>query len=167
MSEENAVTLDRSGRLIEAAEEYERAIASGEVSLCGIINATILYWRTTDFGLAAALKIPQEFVNEANERYVQLLEDGGRRFPGSTELKFWKKYIARIEYGDAIDIEFCERLLREDPHTLAPAMYIYVVSERKQAIDETNKLLKECKEDGTYRAKYIMGVIEAVKERQW
>ncbi len=94
MSVFDALAADRAGELQSAAAHYERVLARGEHSLQILLNLALLYWQATDVGLAAVNKLNPDFLATASRRFPELLQEAQRRFPESTEVRFWKRYMA-------------------------------------------------------------------------
>lgn len=164
MNLQEALAADRAGELELAAAHYEKVLA-GEESLQVLLNLAILYWQATDVGLAAAKRLGLDFLATAGKRFPELLAQAQRRFPGSTEARFWKRYVAWADLGESLGTEECRQLLREDPATLVPAMHLFATSNGGQAREEAKEVLRQCGEDGTTRARYVASVIEGVMRR--
>ena len=113
MSYSDARAADRAGELESAAALYEEALASGDHSLQLLLDLALLYWQSTDPGLAAAKKLGPEFLATAGRRTSELLEEAAREFPGSAAVRFWKRYIGWADLGDSLDVEECRQLLQE------------------------------------------------------
>ena len=118
MSDSNALGFDRAGRIEEAARAYESAITRGEATISDLLNLAVLYWQSTDPGMAAAENFGAEFFEQAGRRFPELLAEASRRDPVSTEVRFWRQYIAWAELGEEFGLEACQGLLREDPTVL-------------------------------------------------
>ena len=165
MSLLEALAADRGGEIESAAAQYEKALAAGDVSLQVLLNLALLYWQATDVGLAAAKKLSPHFLATAGRRFPELIEEARRRFPESTEVRFWKRYIAWADLGENLDNDECRRLLQEDPAALAPAMHLFAASQGHEAKAEAHELLRRCRDDGTTGARYVASVIEGVIKR--
>jgi hypothetical protein len=100
MTNGDAFTADRAGDLQVAASRYEELLASGGATLETVLNLAVLYWQATDTGMAAAQRLPPEFLATAGRRFPELLEEAARRFPMSTEVRFWRRYIAWADLGE-------------------------------------------------------------------
>jgi len=160
-----ALNADRAGELEAAAMLYEEVLAAGERPLQVLLNLSLLYWQSTDVGMAAAKKLPPVFLDLASRRFPELLDEAQVRFPQSTEVRFWRRYIAWADLGEPFDSSECKQLLREDPTTLIGAMYLFASSQGSEAQPEAAELLRECREDRTTRARYVISVIEGVMNR--
>jgi hypothetical protein len=160
-----ALAADRAGEIESAAALYEEVVATGHSSLRVLLNLALLYWQATDPGMAAAKKLTPGFLATAGRRIPELLAEAQRRFPKSTEVRFWRLYIAWADLGEPLDSEECRRLLREDPAALAPAMHLSAAHEGHEAMAEAQELLRRCREDGTTGARYVVSVIEGVLKR--
>jgi len=165
MSLEDAASADRRGDIELAAALYEQALVSNESSLASLLDLAILYWQATDPGMAAAKELSPSFLETASRRFHELLAEAERRYPSSTEPRFWRKYIAWADLGEPFDISECRQLLQENPAELIPAMRIFAVTEGKEARREALTLLRACEQVGTTRARYISSVIKAVLRR--
>ena len=165
MSLSDAKAADRAGDIEAAAARYEKLLASGDHSLQILLSLALLYWQATDPGLAAAKNIEPDFLTRAGRRAPELFEEATRLYPGSTSARFWKRYIAWADLGEALDVEECKQLLQEDPSVLIPAMYVFAISEGRDMKTEAYELLQQCREDGTTGAQYVASVIEGVMKR--
>jgi hypothetical protein len=162
MSFQEAIAADQRKDLQSAAAAYESVLAGGEGSLQALLNLAVLYWQATDIGLAAAKKLSPAFLATAGRRFPELLAEAHRRFPGSTEARFWQRYIAWADLGEPFSNDECRQLLREDPATLVPAMHLFAISQGKEAEAEASALLRQCRKEETTRARYVVSVIESV-----
>ena len=165
MSHSDARAADRAGELEYAAAQYEDALAAGEHSLQLLLDLALLYWQSTDPGLAAAKNLGPDFLARAGRRTSELLEQAAQAFPGSTAVRFWKRYIAWVDLGEPLDVEECTQLLQDDPTVLAPAMHVFAASRGQDMRTEAHELLRQCREDGTTGARYVASVIEGVIKR--
>ncbi len=115
--------------------------------------------------MAAAENFGTDFFEQAGRRFPELLAEASRRDPVSAEIRFWRQYIAWADFGEELGLEACQRLLREDPTVLEPAMHVFALSRGADAKPEAEELLRRCREEGTLRARYIASVIEGVMKR--
>jgi hypothetical protein len=130
-------------------------------------NLAVLYWQATDFGLSTAKQLDPAFVTIASQRSHALLAEAAATFPGSTEVRFWGKYIEWASWGGNSPREDeCRGLLLEDPTTLAPAMHVFAQSEGMRCEPEALQRLEQCREEATTRAGYIASVIEGALGRR-
>jgi tetratricopeptide (TPR) repeat protein len=165
MSLSDARAADRAGELESAAARYEEALAAGDNALQLLLDLALLYWQSTDPGLAAAKDLDPDFLKRAGRRTPELLEEAARAFPGSTAVRFWKRYMAWADLGEPLDAEECRQLLREDPTVLVPVMHVFAASQGRDMQTEAHKLLQQCRDDGTTGARYVASVIEGVMKR--
>lgn len=164
MTLEDAVAADRKGDLQLAAVGYEEVLA-GEASVEAVLNLAVVYWLATDTGMAAEKKLSPNFLATAGRRIPELLAVAQRRYPTSTEARFWRRYIAWADLGEPFGSAECRELLREDPAALVPAMHLFAASQGTEAEAEALELLRRCQEDGTTRAQYVASVIQGVLKR--
>ena len=165
MSLSEARAADRAGEVESAAARYEETLAAGDHSLHLLLDLALLYWQSTDPGLAAAKNLGPEFLNRAGRRTPELLEEAARAFPGSTAVRFWKRYIDWADLGEPLDVEECRQLLLEDPTVLVPAMHVFAASQGRDMQTEAHELLRQCREGGTTGDRYVASVIEGVMKR--
>lgn len=165
MSLSDAIAADQAGNLEVAAAAYETALAAGEKSLAAMLNLAMLYWQATDFGLSTARKLTPEFVAHAGRRFPTVLAETQQAFPESTEVEFWKKYIPWADLGEEFPLDECRELLRRDPTTLVPAMYLFAQTKGAMYRTEALELLRQCQLEGTTRARYVASVLEGVLKR--
>ncbi|WNG49632.1 hypothetical protein F0U60_40075 [Archangium minus] len=163
-----AIRLDREGRIEEAALLYEEALLAGERTLELFLNLVILYWQATDFGFSTHHRLGPGFVATAGKRFPSLLREAGRAYPGSTEVRFWQKYIPWADLGEYFAPEDCRKLLLEDPSVLVPVVYLFNEREGREYREKAVELLQRCWEDGTTRSRYVASVIGGVVTRiEW
>jgi hypothetical protein len=165
MSFADALAADRAGEIELAAARYEEALAAGDRSLPVLLNLALLYWQATDPGLSAAKRFTTNFLAIAGHRIPELLEEAIKRFPSSTSVRFWQRYIAWADLGEALDKETCRALLREDPTVLVPAMYLFSASQGAEGRAEAAALLHQARSEGTTGARYVVSVLEAAMKR--
>jgi hypothetical protein len=94
-----ALAADRAGRIEEAAQLYEQAVAASASPLFVLMNLAILYWQATDYGFSTGNHLAHDFVARAGRRFGEGLGEAARRFPQSAEPRFWQKYIAWADLG--------------------------------------------------------------------
>lgn len=168
MSLVDALEADRAGEIELAAAHYEKVLLAGDASLVALVNLALLYWQATDPGLAATKKLRPSFLAIAGRRIPELLDEAQRRFPHSTEVRFWKRYIAWADLGEKLDSAYCRQLLQEDPTTPAPALYLFSTSDGDEAVTEAHELLGACHRSGTTGARYTASVIEStLRSKKW
>jgi hypothetical protein len=165
MSRSDPRAADRAGELESAAALYEEALAAGEHSVPLLLDLALLYWQSTDPGLAAEKNLGPDFLTTAGRRTPELLEEAARAFPGSTAVRFWKRYIGWADLGESLDVAECRQLLQEDPTVLVPAMHVFAASQGQDMQTEAHELLRQCREDGTTGARYVASVLEGVMKR--
>lgn len=165
MTLEDAIAADRREELVSAAAGYEEALAGGQASLEVLLNLAVLYWDATDPGMAAGLKLSRSFLATAGERYLELLAEALRRFPMSTEARFWSRYIRWLDLDEPFSEDVCRDLLREDPTTLISAMHLFSGEPGSVAETEALELFRQCQEDGTTRARYVVSVLHGPLRR--
>lgn len=165
MSLREAIVADRRGDLASAANQYEQARTQGRPTLQVLLDLAVLYWQTTDVGLAGEQELTPDFLATAATRFPTLLAEAQRRFPESTAPRFWQKYIAWADLGEPFAAHECLGLLREVPSELEPAMHAFAVSQATLAQAEAAMLLRECREAETTRSRYVTSVIEGVMRR--
>lgn len=166
MSLQDAVTAEREDRLIEAAEAYETLLREERPRLEALLNLAVLYWQVTDYGYWTTKGLPQDFVTRAGQRVPELLARAQELYPDSTEARFWAKYIDWADLGEPFEVEECRALLRDDPRTLAPALFLFSQSEGSECEAEATELLRQSKQSGTTLGRYVESVIEGVLTRR-
>jgi hypothetical protein len=163
MKQNDAALAEQNGDILRAVELYEAAM--DDLSEDALINLGVLYWQMTDYGFSTSLRLPPAAVERAGARAADVLDEAARRFPQSTAVLFWKKYIAWADLGDPLDPEYCRELLRQDPGYLEPAMYLFSTSQGREKEYEALTLLARCRQIGTVRASYVASVIESVQSQ--
>jgi hypothetical protein len=159
MSALKARAADRAREWEAAGALYEEAIAAGDRSLETLLDAALLYWQSTDGGLAAARFFGREFSNRAGGRPAELLADAVREYPTSTAARFWENYIASF-WGRDFDVEDARQLLAEDPTELVPVLRIVMArGHTHELATEASELFRQSQAAGTARGRYVTSVI--------
>ena len=127
MSLDSARSADRAREYVSAAALYEEVVTT-EPTLRVMLDLALLYWRSIDPGISARFHLSGPFIETADRRAFELLDEAQRRFPSSTEARFWSRYIHWTDRGVEFEPEECRRLLKEDPAVLVPALYLFSVS---------------------------------------
>lgn len=162
---QDAISADRAGDMVAAAGAYEAALAAGERSLSAFLNLAILYWQATDFGISSSKRLEQKFIAHAGTRFPVLLVEAQRAFPQSTEPEFWRRFIRWADLGEDFPVDACRELLGRDPTTLIPAMHQFSLTQGREGRDQALELLRQIREDGTTRGRYVTSVLEGVLKR--
>lgn len=165
MNLQEALEADRLANIMDAAAKYETLIEEGDARSIVIVNLSVLYWQSTDFGTVAAYNLPAEFVSLAGTRSRELLAMLLENEPTSLEGRFWSSYIAWADLGEQVDAEQCRRSLRDSPDYLEPAMYLYAASNGTEAAALAAELLAQSRAQQTVRSRYVTSVIEGVDAR--
>lgn len=165
MSLEEAIGMDRLGRVEDAVALYEAALSEPVRPLDLYLNLAILYWQVTDYGYWTAKGLTPEFVARAGQRFGEVLTQAEAEYPESTEVRFWRKYIAWADLGEPLAVDECVDMLRRNASELIPVMYLFASSQGSEFAHEAEILLRECRMEGTTRAQYICSVIEGVLKR--
>ena len=168
MTRAYALTADENGWFQQAAAGYEAALLSDPADLEATVNLAVLYWQAAGNGSGAPGWIPAEFSAHAGRRLPALLADASQRFAGRAELTFWKKYIAASGAGAPLEPTECRQLMQERPGYLEPAFVVFALSAGEEAEPEAMRLLADCSEQPTTRARYVTAVINAaLRRRRW
>lgn len=161
----DALVIDQSGRIQDAATAYESVLESNPADIEATLNLTVLYWQATDYGLSATAQLQPEFVAHAGKRLRELLESAKQCFTDRPEVVFWTKYIAWADLGESFEPAECRELLRNHPEYLEPAIVLFSMSRGTEAEAEAMQLLQRCSVEGTLRCRYVVSVIEGVLKR--
>jgi hypothetical protein len=153
---------------IEAAREYDRAIAEGDASLDDLLNASVLYWQCTDPGFLALPKCDSGFIKTAGTRYVEVLDIADQCFPGFPEIQFWRRYFDFISLGECFPIDDCRQLVAMPLSSQVPYFYLYSSTNGGNYQDQALQLLSWCQKRTTLKNCYISSVIESTQKMgQW
>jgi hypothetical protein len=166
MTRAYALTADENGWFQQAAAGYEATLLSNPADLEATVNLAVLYWQAAAPDTCASGWMPAEFRSHATRRLPELLESASRRFAGSAEVRFWKKYIAAADAGESLEPTECRKLLREHPDYLEPAFVVFSDSAGEEAEPEAMRLLADYSEQPTSRGRYVTSVISAALRRQ-
>lgn len=168
MIADDAVAQERNGNLTAAAELYEQSLAAEPTPLWAVVNLMCLYWKVTEFGFWTGKHLPTDFVGRAGVRLSQVMRVAEERFPDSTEVAFWCRYIRWTDLGGSLNIAVCEEFLRRNPEDLSPVLFLYTHSTGDKWEPQALRLVEECNQDRTTKANYVVSVIEAShRRRHW
>jgi len=84
------------------AELYEALIAKEEGTLEVFLSLAVLYFEATDCGIAVGHHLSGAFMDRAWKGCREVLAEARKRFPESTEVRFWQLYIGYIHLGDRL-----------------------------------------------------------------
>jgi len=68
--------------------------------------------------------------------------------------------------GEPLESAECRQLMREHPDYLEPAFVVFALSAGTEAEPEAMRLLADCSEQPTARARYVTSIINAALQRQ-
>jgi hypothetical protein len=162
---DDAIAADRDGRLLNAADLYEKVLEREGRSLEIFLNLAVLYWQVSDFGFWAEKGLPEKFVKHAGVRLYDLLDAEFNAYRKCEEARFWKKYILWADLGEEFSAEECEDMLRNDQCAVSPVMFLFAESKGKHYREQAMELLAQCQVECTTRARYVQSVIEGVLKR--
>ncbi len=157
MTLDAALAADCAGETELAADLYEEALASRAQSVETLLDIAILYWQATDPGHR---EFRAGFLERADARCEQILDQARLAFPENTEVEFWQRYIHWADLGEVLTIEDCRKLLQRDPTTLLPAMFIWMQTLGRECVEQVSMLRREYGKCRTARARYVTSVIE-------
>jgi len=152
-----AVSYDIEMDYITAAEYYERSIET-EGYPDTFLNLSVLYFQFTDFGINAALSLPNEFVKKAFDRFDPVITEGISKFPRNTEMRFWKRYFNRTINSELTEAEVLE-ILYQGEFSNAPFFFLYLLKPNTYS-RQRDKLLVECRNLPTAKNKWILSLID-------
>jgi hypothetical protein len=152
---------EAEGRYEDAAHAYEGFLTEDPLNLEAFLNLLVLYWQVTDYGFNSGHKLDLAFVHRSGQRLPEMLAFGLKEFGLRPEFTFWSNYIRWVDLGEEPDPEACRRSLREHPHYLEPAMYVFLVTEGEEAEAEALLLMEILRAKKTVRASYVLSVVES------
>lgn len=156
----HARQLDASDNLVEAAIEYERAIAGGCFELDVYLDLAVLYLVLLDLGEAAARRLTKDYLDRAWRRANQLLEEANLLFGHNSEIEFWRRYFAYSVLGSDPFTEECKELARGE-ESLVPFFYLFAESGGCDFQNEAGRLLQQVDAGATARQRYIKSILES------
>lgn len=160
----DATLAEAQGRMLEAADLYEAVIDQPDAPAISFLNLVVLYWQSTDAGVSGTLGLSPQAVTHAGHRLPEILRRASECFPDSTEVRFWRRYIAWADLGEPLEVSWCEELLKDDPESLVPALFPFIQGQGHE--DEVSRLLEIVRNEQTTRAKYIRSVVQGVHKRR-
>jgi hypothetical protein len=159
---EAARQAEAADRIEEAARQYEDGLSLNPDDIEARVDLAVLYWQATDYGVSSSRGLPKPFVAAAGKRYLELLQQGLGRFPANPVLRFWSAYTEWTDLGRRFDPSESRKLRATYPDYLEPAMYLYAVSRGTECERDAHELLSRYRNTKTYRARYVVSVIESV-----
>jgi hypothetical protein len=78
------------------AQQLEERMAKEPTDPLIALELAVLYFWTQDFGVAAHLHLPWDWVDWAGRRLFEVLEAAKVRFPKNSDLAVWDEYIRLI-----------------------------------------------------------------------
>lgn len=157
----SAIAADCAEQIEPAAEAYEVHLQQSHGDLVALINLAVLYWQVTDFGFSTAYALSPTFVAAAGKRFPILLAQAEH----ASEAQFWSNYIRWADLGEPFSMSVCEEMLRRDPETIVPAMYIFSVSRGLRCRSQAVRLLGQSRTQPTTKNRYIISVVESAMKR--
>lgn len=162
----DAIEAEQAERFEEAARLYEALIRQEHPPLEGFVNLLVLYWQVTEYGFWVDSDLELGFVKYAAERLSEMLKSEAGQLSDNPQVDFWVKYIRWADYGGALEVGECRKLLREHPEYLEPAMFVFSTTQGADCEKEAVELLKACREINTCRTRYVASVIESTIARK-
>lgn len=144
------------------AASYEEKLAANPSDGTALRELLVLYWQCAEFGYWANNDLQRAFVCRAQSRLGELLPLA--RSSQSADCRFWARYIAWVDYGDALELEECHALIREG--SLDAALFPYSASNGSECRAPAERLLESVKHQRTVREQYILSVIEGTRRRR-
>lgn len=157
-----ALEADRAGDAVKAAELYEGSIAAGVADKDIILNLSIIYWQACSFGFAAAHRLPESFVNKAEQRYRQLLADALSVYGNDASVVFWHRYIQALDFGEEFTAEDCADVRRLNDRADELALCDADNLETSVLQDVSEKFRRV----GTFRYVYLADVLDGILKRK-
>lgn len=158
---DQAIQLDVAGLHVDAADGYEAVLRADGNCVSALVNLTVLYWQSTEFGFSAGHSLPSEFVHRAADRLRSLLDQVGDDRSAGPEMTFWKKYIAWADYGEPLPVQDCLQLLADHPTYLEPTVYVFGATEGRQNRAEALELVRLSSKQATVRNRYVVSVLNS------
>jgi hypothetical protein len=90
---DRAAYFDAHERPVDAAKAYEEAIRKNCASLETYLNLAALYLVCQVGGYAAHHRLAEEFLNQAWNRFGQVLNEAEAKFGRDSEIDFWRRYF--------------------------------------------------------------------------
>jgi hypothetical protein len=158
-----AIAQDADGKILVAADCYEKLISDGDAPPEVYLNLAVLYWRSTDPDFSGSFDLGVQFVEKAIFAYGALLDEGSHLFSEVTEFAFWRLYI------DFIDLRgkpFKEKAQAYALDSLVPYIYLAGMDGPKSYIPQLTSLRRECLEQPTTKNRYLLEVLDGGTKKQ-
>lgn len=157
---EVAREADRAGRMVDAAEAYERVMRDEAPELDVYLDAAVLYTSASDFGVASGLHLPDAFYENAIPNSRRVLENARMRFGEHPDITFWTLYVPWFTVATPIGL--ADALALEGAGSRD--VYLYLAGVREVAERFTERcaaLLASVSEERTERERFIKSVLDS------
>jgi hypothetical protein len=148
---------------VAAIEAYEAALATETPPLAVYVDLAVLYFCCTDFGYAAAHKIPDAIVAEASSKTFQCLDIAEQRFGSHPSVEFWRTYVRWAALGDQFETGPSSRAVENG--YLEPAFALLSITGDVAFEVAARRVLDEVKDGRTARARYVASVLHSALSR--
>jgi hypothetical protein len=157
----NAIILDRNRDVEGAALAYEGLLeerVQGDI----LANLLALYWQATDFGFARELGLKNDFIERAEARLWDLLDNPVPSYRSIPEYYFWTRYIKWADLGEEFSPDECAALVQKYPDYREPIAFIFIASNGRELEAEARQLLDRYISNATVRSSYVASLISSV-----
>jgi len=160
-----AIELDVAGRIEDAAEQYERAIAERGVPIEAFLNLAFIYWQATDYGFLTTHGLTPAFVERADTRCSEILEEAQDRYPDHLELVFWSRYFDYMTLGEPPldDGRFLEAMKRD--RVEASLVYLFPLRPTPECLPAVRRMIADAEREPTTKNRYIVAVLRGALNR--
>jgi regulator of protease activity HflC (stomatin/prohibitin superfamily) len=163
---DQAAQYDRADQPVEAAAAYEQVIAEGEADLETFLNLAVLYFQCCDGGYLARHSLSKDFVEQADKRALELLDEAENRYGSNNELEFWRLFI-NYAYGADASAQTSLELALRGPSSV-PYFHLFSLPGGEAYAEEARMLLASVREGKTAKERFIKSVLEShANDSKW
>lgn len=152
---DEAVVLDISQKIEQAADAYEEVIELPDAPLDAYINLACLYWHSTDPGQ----RFTHDFFHVAGTRMWDVLDETESKYSGYPEIKFWRLYFQFTTLGEQPFVEQCLEFVKQPNCTLVPYFHLFDQTNDKVYFPKVKLLYQEALGHRTTKNRYITSIL--------
>lgn len=145
----------------DEAAMYE-SLVKARGSVHDYINLAVLYWESTDPGIAASSHLSPEFMHLASQTWRPLLELAQAHHPDRVEPELWIRYIDHLERDIPLDASEVKHISTREPDCEFAMFLRFVLSDGAECDAECRRLLVEYRPVDEPSKKYVVSVLDSL-----
>ena len=157
---EAARKLDAIDSPAQAAWAYEKSLVANDSELADYMNLAALYFTCMDGGYSAYHHLEPPFIETAEQRFFELLDEAEKKWGSDAEIIFWRHFFPFVHYGGEPFQDLCKTLI-ERGRSRVPYVYLYAFIDQAKYAREAELLLDDVRSGSTARERYIRSVLQS------